>query len=97
MIIQRLFIEQLSGNLNISHKIALDSFLDICKEVLNKTVPLKQIFSRTNNNHFKDIKDNNEKNKVEEQIIKSMFDSTIITVKGLTGETTELKRVVKKL
>ena len=48
----RLFIEELSGNLNISNKTALDSFLDICREALNKTAPLKQKFVRANNSPF---------------------------------------------
>ena len=38
-----LCIEELIGNLNISNKTALDHFLDICREVLNKTAPLKQV------------------------------------------------------
>ena len=38
----RSFIEELSGNLNITNNTALDTFLDICRGVLNKTAPLKQ-------------------------------------------------------
>ena len=30
------FIEELSGNLNITNNTALDSFFDICREALNK-------------------------------------------------------------
>ena len=44
----RSFIEELSGNLNITNNTALDSFLDICAEALNKTAALKQKFIRAN-------------------------------------------------
>ena len=44
----RSFIEELSGNLNITNNTALDSFLDICTEALNKTAPLKEKFIRAN-------------------------------------------------
>ena len=37
----RLLIKELRGNLN-NNNTALDSFLDICREALNKTAPLKQ-------------------------------------------------------
>ena len=48
----RLFIKELSENLNISNKTALNYFLDICREALKKTAPLKQKFVRTNNSPF---------------------------------------------
>ena len=48
----RSFIEELSGNLQITNKTALDPFLDICREALNKTVPLKQKFVRASNSPF---------------------------------------------
>ena len=44
----RSFIEELRGNLNITNNTALDSFLDICREALNKTAALKQKFVRAN-------------------------------------------------
>ena len=44
----RSLIEELSGNLNITNNTALDSFLDICTEALNKTAPLKEKFIRAN-------------------------------------------------
>ena len=48
----RSFIEELSGNLDISNSTALDSFLDICRVALNKTAPLKQKFVKANDNPF---------------------------------------------
>ena len=42
----RLLLEKLSGKLNITNNTALDSILDICRETLNKTAPLKQKFVR---------------------------------------------------
>ena len=38
----RLLLEELSGNFDFTNETALDSFLDICREGLNKTAPLKQ-------------------------------------------------------
>ena len=48
----RSFIEEFSGNLDISNSTALDSFLDICRVALNKTAPLKQKFVKANDNPF---------------------------------------------
>ena len=48
----RSFIEEFSGNLDISNSTALDSFLDICRVALNKTAPLKQKFVEANDNPF---------------------------------------------
>ena len=48
----RSFIEELSGNLDISNSTALDSFLDICRVALNKTAPLKQKFVKANDDPF---------------------------------------------
>ena len=60
----RLLIEELSGNVNITNT-ALDSFLDISREALNKTAPLKQKFVRANSKGD-NIKGDNETNEVEE-------------------------------
>ena len=65
----RLLIEELSGNVNITNT-ALDSFLDISREALNKTAPLKQKFVRANNKGDNNIKGDNETNEVEEEIPK---------------------------
>ena len=62
----RLLIEELSGNVNITDSTALDSFLDISREALNKTAPLKQKFVRANNKGDNNIKGDNETNEVEE-------------------------------
>ena len=65
----RLLIEELSGNLNTTNDTALDSFLDKCREPLNKTAPLKQKFVRANNSPFMNktiLKGDNETNEVEE-------------------------------
>ena len=48
----QLFIDELSGNLKISNKTALDSFLNICREAVNEKTPLKQTFVRANNSPF---------------------------------------------
>ena len=61
----RLLIEELSGNVNITNNTALDSFLDISREALNKTAPLKQKFVRANSKGD-NIKGDNETNEVEE-------------------------------
>ena len=66
----QLLIEELSGNVNITNNTALDSFLDISREALNKTAPLKQKFVRANSKGDNNIKGDNETNEVEELILK---------------------------
>ena len=48
----RLLLEEICGNFDFTNETAVDSFLDICREALNKTAPLKQKYVRANNSPF---------------------------------------------
>ena len=53
-------LTQNNGNLQNSNNTSLSSFINICKEALDKIVPLKQKYIAANNGTFmnKDIKKN---------------------------------------
>ena len=74
----RLLLEELSGNFDFTNETALDSFLDICREALNKTAPLKQKYVKANNSPFMNktiLKAIMKRTRLRNRFLKDMSDS----------------------
>ena len=95
----RSFIEELSGNLNITNNTALDTFLDICRGALNKTAPLKQKFAGANNSLFMNktiLRAIMKRTTLRNRFLKDMSDSNRVAYNTQRNYCASLVRKVKK-
>ena len=95
----RSFIEYLNGNLSITNNTALNSFLDICREALNKTAPLKQKFVRANNSPFTNKTRSRaimKQTRLRNRLLKDMSDSNRVAYNTQRNYCVSLVRKAKK-
>ena len=95
----RLLLEELSGDFDFTNETALDSFLDICREALNKTAPLKQKYVRANNSPFMNktiLKAIMKRTRLRNRFLKDMSDSNRVAYNTQRNYCVSLVRKAKK-
>ena len=95
----RLLLEVLCGNFDFTNETALDSFLDICREALNKTARLKQKYVRANNSHFMNkaiLKAIMKRTRLRNRFLKDMSDSNRVAYNTQQNYCVSLVRKAKK-
>ena len=95
----RLLLEELGGNFDFTNETALDSFLDICREALNKTAPLKQKYVRANKSPFMNktiLKAIMKQTRLRNRFLKDMSDSNRVAYNTQRNYCVSLVRKAKK-
>ena len=95
----RLLLEELGGNFDFTTETALDSFLDICREALNKIAPLKQKYVRANNSPFMNktiLKAIIKRTRLRNRFLKDMSDSNRVAYNTQRNYCVSLIRKAKK-